>query len=197
MSMQRLQGAQTIDYFSEILKTGGAGDADFNLSQLRYGHFSAVVPPHTSAQRVTRFGAGGLLAATESVRVIGKARVQAVPTAISAISAIMAKRIRLFEDPVLWVHEPMLPEEQITAPHASCRNIQGQLYLVYEDEVFTEARIAEIIRYSTLSWHFLAFLTNGVHQVRAVSDLVGQAQIILVGAYDGESMLLWERSQNC
>jgi hypothetical protein len=119
--------------------------------------------------------------------------VQAVPTAISAISAIIAKQIRLLEDPVLWVHEAMLLEDQITSPHARCRTIQGQLYLVYEDEVLTEVRIAEIMRYSTLSWHFLAFLTNRVHQVRSVPELVEHAQMILVGAYDGESMLLWER----
>lgn len=197
ISMQPLEGAQTIDYFLEILKTGGAADADFNISQLQNGHFSAVVPQGVSPRRVERFSDGGLLETTEPAHVIGNASVHAVPTALSAISAIMAKRIRRCADPVLWVHEPTLLEEEIKNSQVRCQTIDGQLYLVYENAPRTEPRLAEVIRYSTLSWHFLAFLTNDVHQVRSVSDLVRQAQTILVGAYDGESMLLWDRTQSC
>lgn len=195
LSVRRLQGAPTIDYFSKILQAGGAVDADFNASQLREGDFSAVLPRNTDARRIARFDEGALLAATEPVQVTGKIRVQAVPTATSAVSAIMAERMRRLSAPVLWVHEPMLLAEEISSPRAHSQSIQGHLYLVYNADMLTEAHIAEVIRYSTLSWHFLAFLTNQIHHVGSVSELVGHAQMILVGAYDGESVLLWERSQ--
>jgi hypothetical protein len=90
----------------------------------------------------------------------------------------------------------MLAEQDIS-PTVRCKKIEGQLYLVYEEDLRTQQRIAEIVRYSNLSWHFLAFLTDQLHEAGTASQLVEQAQMILVGAYDGESFLLWERSRDC
>jgi hypothetical protein len=67
------------------------------------------------------------------------------------------------------------------------------LYVAYQEAVRTEHQIAEAIEKSMLSWHFLAFLTDGIYKARSVPDLLGKARMILVGAYDGESALIWER----
>lgn len=191
MSIQRLQGAGTIEYFSHVLRTGGA--VHFDATLLQDGRFSAVVPRKTDSQRVSRFDTGGLLV-PEPARVGGRIRIQALPTSIPSVSTIVADRIGQFAEPSIWVHEPMLQEDEISTSGFRCQKIEDRLYLVYEDNLRNSDRIADIIRYSMLSWHFLAFVTDHVHSVRSVTALAEHAQMILVGAYDGESILLWERS---
>jgi len=197
--MQRLRGAAPGDYLSEVLRTGGASDQGIG-SELHQGDLIAVVPPNTPEQRVMQFNAGGLLPAGP-VRVIGGTRIQEVPTSVSMLAKVVSERVRTLEDPVLWIHDPMLVEselksflgDEIDSKKISCQQIEGQLYLAYVSDIRTEKRIAQAINSSMLSWHFLAFVTDRVHQVSSVSDLLKQAKMILVGAYDGESALIWER----
>ncbi len=66
--------------------------------------------------------------------------------------------------------------------------VNGAIYLVYEN-VLDEKRVAELIRYSLLSWHFLAFVTECLDEVDSVDELIRVARFLLVGAYDGESFL--------
>jgi hypothetical protein len=197
--MQRLRGAAPLDYLSEVIRTGGASDQGIG-SELRQGDLIAVVPPNTSEQRVMQFNAGGLLPAGP-VRVIGGTSIQEVPTSVSTLAKVVSDRVRTLEDPVLWIHEPMLVEgalksflgDEIDSQKIRCQEIEGQLYLAYSSDIRAEMRIAQAINSSMLSWHFLAFVTDRVHQVSSVSELLKQAKMILVGAYDGESALIWER----
>lgn len=190
-SIHRLHGAETVDYFLQVLRAGGAVDIDPAL--FAGGGFGAVAPTNLSAHRVKQFSTGGLLDAGARERV-GRARVQAVPTSVASASALVANRMPQFNDPIVWVHEPLLQQSEISAAPTRCQSIGGHLYLVYEDNLCSSERIAEIIAYSMLSWHFLAFVTDGIHAVRSASDLAAHAQMMLVGAYDGESVLFWERS---
>jgi hypothetical protein len=95
----------------------------------------------------------------------------------------------------------MLSEQELGALLAAemnpltvrCQTIGKQSYLVYESGIREKAAIAEAIGFSLQSWHLLAFVTDRVHQASSVSQLVQQARMILAGAYDGESILIWDR----
>lgn len=197
--MQRLRGAAPLEYLSEVLRTGGASDQGIR-SELRQGDLIAAVPPNTPEQRVMQFDAGGLLPAGP-VRMVGGTRIQEVPTSVSLLAKVVSERVRTLEDPVLWIHEPMLAEselnsflaDEIDSQKILCQEIEGQLYLAYGSDIRAEKRIAQAINASMLSWHFLAFVTDRVHHVSSVSDLLKEAKMIVVGAYDGESALIWER----
>jgi hypothetical protein len=199
ISMKRLEGSAPSKYFQEVLRTGGASDKDLAL-ELRRGEISALVPSNMTEQRALQFDAGGLLPA-EPVRDIGGARLQKIPTGIPTLAKIVSKRIRDLDDPVLLVHEPMLSEnelnsflgEEIRSEKVRFQKIDGQLYLAYESDIRTEERIAKAITSSMMSWHFLAFVTDRSHSASSVSVLLRHAKMILVGAYDGESALIWER----
>ena len=67
------------------------------------------------------------------------------------------------------------------------------IYLVFEMD-FDEKRVAELIRHSLLSWHFLAFVTESKNEISSVDELIGAARFLLVGAYDGESFLYTVRA---
>lgn len=191
MSIQRLQDGAAIAYFAQVLRAGGA--LDFDANALQGGRFGAVVPTSTSVERVVQFSTGGLLV-PDRAPTDGPTKLEAVPTSISSVSAIVAQKIRQYDEPSFWVHEPMLQESEISASGYRSRRVGDELYLVYEENLASQDRIAEIVRYSMLSWHFLAFVTDGIHSVQSVPELATRAEMILVGAYDGESVLLWERS---
>jgi hypothetical protein len=190
--MRRLQGHAALDYLLDVLETGGVGDEAFARRELAGGVISAAVPPTIDEQRAMRFSEGGLLPA-EPPEPVGQMLVQKVPTAVPEIAQVVAVRIRSMTDPVLWVNEALLSEDELNFRKLECRRVDGQLYLVYEGKVRTEASVAEIIDFSMLSWHFLAFVTDGLHEASCVSELISQAKLILAGAYDGESALIWER----
>jgi hypothetical protein len=189
---RRLQGNAPFDYLLEVLETGGVGDEAFAKRELSEGVVSAVVPSTADESRVMRFSEGGLLPA-EPPQAMGGMLVQEVPTTIPQIAQVVAQRLRSLTDPVIWVNEALLSEDEVNSRKLKCRMVDGQLYLVYEGGVRTKKRIEEVINYSMLSWHFLAFVTDGLREASFVRELVGQARMILAGAYDGESALIWER----
>jgi hypothetical protein len=198
--MQRLDGAAPVDYFADVLEFGGAPGAQLR-AELNRGELSAIVPAGTTKERILQFEVGGLLPA-EPKRLLGDKWVQPTPTTVPTLAKLVASRVRLFEDMVLWAHEPMLNEdelnsfigEKISAGSVSCQRIDGQLYLMYQEGIRSEHKIADAINASMLSWHFLAFVTDRLHQPTSVTDLLKAARMILVGAYDGESALIWERT---
>lgn len=194
-----LVGEAPVDYFVHTVESGGAS-ANRLQTKLKRGEFTVLVPTSTSEARILQFELGGLLP-EEPKRQLGDKWIRQTPTAISTLARIVAKKARSLESPVLWVHEPMLNEDELgpvvgddlVSGKVSSQRIEGQLYLVYQDGVQREAEVADAIDGSMLSWHFLAFLTEHLHEPNAISDLFDRSSMILVGAYDGESALIWER----
>lgn len=192
MTIHRFREAEPVEYFLGVLATAGAGDESFCRGELRHGDFSALVPRGTPEQRVLDFAQGGLLLASPPQKV-GAAMVQEVPAPVSTISSLLAAKSRSLTAPVLWLHEPILHEHEVKSRNLPCQKIDGQLYLAYEEGIQMDDKISELIRSSMLSWHFLAFVTDRVHHVRTVPELVAAARMVVVGAYDGESILFWDR----
>jgi hypothetical protein len=196
---QQLTGSAPLGYLVQVLETGGASAVGL-ADELSRGAIHAVVPADTPEQRALQFNAGGLLEAEPAVAIAG-GLLQEVPTCVPTVAKIMRERMSVLRDPVLWVHEPLLGEnelesflgDEIRSSRVRLQRIEGQLYLAYERDIRAEEKIAKAINASMLSWHFLAFLTNGIHEAPSVSFLVKQSQMILAGAYDGESALIWER----
>lgn len=168
--------------------------------KLGRGVVHALLPARTSEQKALQFDVGGVLPA-EPAREMERGLIQEVPTSVPTLAKIVAERIASFDDPVLWVHEPLLSEgeldsflrEEIRSAKVRLQRVEGQLYLAYGSGIRTEQGIAKAIDSSMLSWHFLAFVTDGVHHPASVVDLLDHSIMVLVGAYDGESALIWER----
>jgi hypothetical protein len=197
---QQLRGSAPLGYLMQVLETGGT-PPDGLAEELSRGAVHAVVPADTPEQRALQFNAGGLLAAEPAVAIAG-GLLQKVPTSVPTVAKIMCERMTVLHDPVLWVHEPLLAEselesflgDEIRSSKVRLQRVNGQLYLAYERDIQAEEKLAKAIDASMLSWHFLAFVTEGIHQAPSVSFLVKQSQLILAGAYDGESVLIWERN---
>ncbi|HWJ93787.1 MAG TPA: hypothetical protein VNT33_03640 [Telluria sp.] len=193
LSIRRLELARAMDYFLDVLKTAGATDQPRNMDQLAKGSFSALVPHDAGTEQVMRFGVGGLLATPAADSAI----VREIPTTIPAIAELVAKCAQAMGDPVLWLHEPLLSEDEISVRWLMPKRVGGNLFLVAEDDNARQpGRIAESLDFALLSWHFLAFVTDGAHVADTVETLLARATMVVAGAYDGESALLWHRARD-
>ncbi|MCS0807146.1 hypothetical protein NX774_04335 [Massilia agilis] len=190
IELHHLSGTSTVSYFMHVLDDAGVPSKDASVLTLGKGHFFGLLPPGVPTQRIRQFNHAGILPAGPLVEV-PDGMVQEVTPPFEAIARLLAKRLDGYERPVLWVHEPMMQEDEIQREHLAYKRLGGQLYLAYDD--LREKKIAKALRFSMLSWHFLAFVTDQTRQVESVDSLLALTKMILVGAYDGESVLLWER----
>lgn len=175
------------NYFSQVLAVGGIGNPALVEPRLRDGTFYAIVPERVEVKRAEQFSVGGLLPSRPAVS-MGRYQVQPVSTAVAAAASIARGVISKTEDPALWIHEAQLNESEVRARNVPFRTLGSQLYLV---ENPLHADVEEMFRYSNLSWHFLAFVTNSSTGITSIDQLMQRASLILVGAYDGESFLYW------
>lgn len=198
ITQRHISGDGSCDYFVQTLEYGGALDADLQ-SQLKRGELTALVPAGTTEERVRQWDQGGLLPA-EPKRQVGDQWIQPTPTTVPSLAKIIARKLRELQSPMLWVHEPMLHEgelepligDKLRAGRVTCTRIDGQLYLAYEGYL-QEAEVKDAIDASMLSWHFLAFVADITREPGSLSELLQRSSMILAGAYDGESALIWER----
>lgn len=179
-----------IQYFLQVLKCGGVADTDLSDRHLSQGTFYAIAPNDTDDHRLVEFELGGILPAEPKVP-DGSYLIQRVPNTVPIAASIASKELSSMSDPVLWIHEPLLTEQEVIAKHLPYQRIGKELYLLFDKGAETQAM--DLIQRSLLSWHFLGVITDRLGQVHSVEQLIQCARLILVGAYDGESFLYWEK----
>jgi hypothetical protein len=185
-----MQGSGPLNYFLESLEAGGMCDQTAVRQQLEQGEYSVIAPGDSREARLLRFEEGGLLPA-EPAQHIGNGWLQAVPNTIPDVADLVALRTSALVNPLLWTHEALLPETR--GRKIDRRTLDGKSYYLW-DEIKDPRQIAYAIEHTMLSWHFLGILTEGGHEISTLAELLENASMIIVGAYDGESALIWERT---
>ena len=172
-----------IEYVTDVLVAGGASKD----SDIVFGAIYTLAPESATADELLDFVHGGVLPITQAIS-DGRTKIQSVPNTIGVAALILSKELMLCEKPKLWIHEPLLTEVELVARGLPYMKVGEAIYLVFE--VGLDAKcVAELIRYSLLSWHFLAFVTESKNEINSVDELICAAKFLLVGAYDGESFL--------
>jgi hypothetical protein len=193
ISKRALYGSEPLAHFLASLEVGGVVDEAGARATLEHGSIYAIAQIDADEQRLMRFDEGGLLPADPAVYV-GTGWLQEVPNTIPDIAAVVSKQVQALNDPVLWFHEPLLSEDESKKKEGDWRKLGSQLYCVHARSGGDERQIGELIRFFMLSWHFLGFVTDGLHEASAASELLAHASMVVVGAYDGESALVWQRT---
>jgi hypothetical protein len=191
ITSKNLPQEPAIQYLLQVLKNGGVTDTNAVDTQLGQGVCHAIAPNSVDGQRLVEFELGGILP-TEPKVPSGEYLIQAVPNTASIAASIVSKELLDMNDPVLWIHEPLLIEKEVIAKHLPYQRISKELYLLFDKGAETPTK--ELIQRSLLSWHFLAIVTDRLKQVESVEYLIQCAKLILVGAYDGESFLYWKQA---
>ncbi len=175
-------------YIEEVLRAGGVFEEAAGGYDLPPERIFALAPDGSDSISLLEFCRGGVLPPLTKIS-DGQTSVQFVPTtAIVAAAELISAELASCDHPALWIHEPLLTEEELTAKNIPHETVGGIIYLRYADDL-DAIRVAGSIRYSLLSWHFLAFVVDEASLPRSVADIYRAAKSIWVGAYDGESFL--------
>lgn len=174
-------------YAEEVFRVGGACDNCAGGHKWVPESVFALAPAGTDSVRLLDFLHGGVLEPMPKIS-DGLTLVQRVPSTVVTAAEIVCQQLELCEHPTLWLHEALLTEEELKARNLPNVTIDGAIYLVFSEGLDVN-RVAELIRYSLLSWHFLGLVLDGTNKPGSVAELIRAARFVLIGAYDGESFL--------
>jgi len=176
-----------LEYIQDVFRAAGASEKGSEDYKLASENIFALVPEGIDSGQLLDFLHGGVLESMPKIS-DGRTLVQCVPSTVEIAAEIVCEQLTLSEQPTLWLHEALLTEGELggrNLPHVS---VDGAIYLVFTGSLDV-SRVAELIRYSQQSWHFLAFVIDGMNTPGSVAELIRAAKFILIGAYDGESFL--------
>lgn len=179
-----------LKYVLEVLRFGGASAVDSDECDLAPEKIFSLAPELTESNRLSDFLHGGILPSMPKIS-DGCTSVQRVPSTVPTAAKLVFDALTRSEQPTLWIHEPLLTEVQLTEREIPYVLLGGEIYLVHTN-ISDENHVASLIRYSLLSWHLLAFVTEGGSAPESVFELFRTSELTLVGAYDGESFVYLE-----
>lgn len=188
------KGAQ--QYIRECLEEGNSL-ARHLLTQLDpdSGTVSAFLPPHVAPDSATRFRYGGIAHAEESEACL--------ITLVQAFLSRRERRLCLFENALAQPHDPVLA----SAETRLCI-FKDEVYHFLSEQDNDSQKIRQTIRAAASPYLCIGVLTSlpqesqilcETQRVILTSDevlrgLAERAETIVVGAYDGEGYLIWQRA---
>lgn len=176
-----------LEYIQDVFRDAGASGKGSDDYKLAPENIFALAPESIDSGQLLDFLHGGVLVSMPKVS-DGRTLVQCVPSTVEIAAEIVFEQLTLSEQPTLWLHEALLTEEELAVRNLPHVSVDGAIYLVFTGGLDV-SRVAELIRYSQQSWHFLAFVIDGTNTPGSVAELIRAAKFILIGAYDGESFL--------
>ncbi|UGQ48739.1 hypothetical protein [Massilia endophytica] len=179
---------EVLPHFIETLSQIQGGSADLART-LATGTVSVLAPDCTAQSRLYDFRHGGLLAPA-SLAEATAGNVQ--PVANTA--GFLAKELVGFGGMDCLVHDPLKQPGEASDTDGQAILIDGSLFYLNRQCMQSEADLVDRIRRNTLSWHFLQFIGRYRNsELSTLKSVLLHSVCIVVGAYDGESYLIWRR----
>lgn len=184
-----LSHVAAVDYLIELLSQIEVGGTDVR-QVLFNGAVSAFVPDSTPENRLYDFKHGGVLMPAE-LGVKAHSSVQPVPNS----AEFVAKELVQFKGLECLIHDPLKEIYEASEEDGEPMLVEGSLFYLNRCCTDSAAECQKAIRRNTLSWHFLMFLGSYSGQERLSRNAILQnSTCVVVGAYDGESYLIWRRN---
>lgn len=181
-----LNPVKTGDFLVGVLEQVAVVDSD-TVNRLRNGSVVALAPVAASDERLHDFVHGGLLERTE---LSSLSTTMVEPVANSA--ACLAHELFRFQGLDCLIHDPLRKIEEVKTQDGEPLLIEGSLFYWNRNCLQSVASCEHAIRRNTVSWHFLLLVGAYPAEVRhTFKSVVQGAKCIVVGAYDGESYLIW------
>jgi len=189
-----LPGAHAIAYFASIFEANGK-PAPANLADvLRGGKIFALAPEDICDARLLQFTTGGLAPIPEEKRsseyVFQKIGNWAEYLAKEVCSHLRAKRFSIF------IREPYLQVGGKSKIISELSFVADGLYKIIGTDIIEQGALTAEIRKFTVPWSFLLIVAPRSSGYNDIDEMVAVADLIAVGAYDGESYLYWYKTKN-
>ncbi len=200
---------KTIRYFIEHIKCGKTlSQKVIEKIDFRQGNFFTFLPANAELDRLYAFSYGGIIPAVScgilACEVEGYPEgflPQQVITMDQELSEFIANYTKIS------LKHCAVVENVIMEPGEKFVNIKKVKMAPYQQEVYyildrenSIDQIYQTIRKSSQVWHFLSILTLLENTKRSsletdkLDDICENAKFIVVGAYDGEGYVFWEKS---
>jgi hypothetical protein len=182
-----LPPAVAIEYLTDTLSQIEVAGADVTRVLLS-GSMSALVPDSTPDNRVCDFKHGGILAPIDDLSIAVQKKVQPVANA----AEVLAKQLVQFDGLECLIHDPLKKIGEAAMADGVPILVEGSLFYLNMQCFQSVAECQKVVRRNTLSWHFLMLIGRypNPENLSRKSIVLGAACIV-VGAYDGESYLVW------
>lgn len=178
--------AAAIEYLTDTLNQIEVAGADVTRVLLS-GSMSALVPDSTPDNRVCDFKHGGILAPIDLSVVVPK-----TVRPVANTAEFLARQLVQFDGLECLIHDPLKEIGEATMADGVPILVEGSLFYLNKQCFQSVAECQKVVRRNTLSWHFLMLIgryPNSENLTR--KSIVLDAACIVVGAYDGESYLVW------
>jgi hypothetical protein len=169
------------------------------------GHFFTLLPQDANLQNIYRFSCGEILPQypEREIEVLKRKYIgRAIPTLQDELGMFIFKMIN--KNKLSCVFDDVV--QSPTDPHVELFHSHG---LIYNEEIYylitpknnVLETVLKCIEESNAIWHSLCILTEANFNemkdkklsLEKLDEICLKAQIIVVGAYDGEGYIFWER----
>lgn len=190
----RLHFTETLDWF------GAARASMFNEELAAKGSFATLAPENIARTTLLNFKQTILPPQPSIQSADGRYRLTPIKSLHADLAIQVELHSRKMKNPVLYIHEALEKKSEAHEFTRSLSTIGDFTFFILHltrmsgDEItpLGADEIDDVIHLHTLSWHSLLFLMDQKDSVTSVTTLITESDVIAVGAYGGESYLLWQ-----
>ncbi|MGE0831248.1 MAG: hypothetical protein AB7N99_01145 [Simkaniaceae bacterium] len=199
----------TSGYFKENLEgTNDLSSEILNIINFQQGNFFTLLSPNSNLMHLSKFKEGGLLPSNpiEQYCIKGKkSSYSNIPTIQTEISDFIFKEMN--EKQLNCVFDDVIRSPNDKKPTNLFINYgfthQNEIYYIIEKNSASPQLIENCLEKSNAFWHSLCILTKTnfsdlnkkMLSQEKLTEICHNTKIIIVGAYDGEGYLFWEKKE--
>jgi hypothetical protein len=208
LNKHKLDFESAYEYIKDNLDKVNALSAELlKLVNFKNGHFFTLLPDNANFERIYDFEWGGVLPPNpiEECIVNGHKSTYSIKNSINdELSPLILKEIKSkYELSCVFDKVSGTPSNAYYIYYSDAHPLfnEKEVYFLIEQKNISIDVLLKCLRASTSFWHSLCVFTtadfNGVTEtlsLEKIKEICLKTQLVMVGAYDGEGYLFWEKN---
>lgn len=198
---------KTLPYFLEHIEYGNTlCQKIIKKVPFSEGNFFILLPDDADLTKLYQFSTGSMIPTIPYGKVVYDIEAypqgyqpQQIISMDSELSIFMLNYLKEFNHSVVVENSLLTTEECSKIPHVNMVPYNQEVYY-FLNQNNSLSEIDEVIGQSSCLWHFMAIITN-INNTTAIllkdedlDEICDHAQLVIVGAYDGEAYIFWEKA---
>jgi hypothetical protein len=191
IAIHPIAGEDIVQHFVGKFEADGQRAPCQLIDVLGQGSFFVLAPVGTDESRLRRLNTGRLLPVVEVIR-RGGYILERVASTAGFLAQIIYDEFHNGKFSV-FIREPYLKPGDRSEILNELSFVGDSKYKIIDVRLTDEVSLTEAIKLFTVSWSFLLIVAAHSGRCKNASELVSEAILIAVNAYDGESYLYWRK----
>lgn len=209
LDQHSLDSDRTFEYVKSVLEEVNELSIELleNLD-FKLGHFFTYLPSDARIERIYEFSCGGILpeGINKEITVLGKKyQAEIINNLQNELKCFIINKLReekylscILDDVLRDKNDKSL---QVFQDNDSLKILKNEVYYLFNEKSADESLIDKSIQHSNAIWHSLCILyyddssktkSNNLTS-EIIKKIVTNAIIVIIGAYDGEGYIFWEK----